>query len=86
MINISYTGNRINEDELIIDFFRLIIAVNMQTKNANSLPTLTRSQSREITNTCLLKGRRQLTTQHIERYIFCLNLIQEKKVIPIIEI
>lgn len=33
-----------------------------------------------------MKGRQSLTTQILDRYIFCLNKVQEKKFIPIIDL
>ena len=33
-----------------------------------------------------MRGRQSLTTQILDRYIFCLNTVQEKKFIPIIDL
>lgn len=33
-----------------------------------------------------LRGRRALTTQHLERFIFCLNCVEDKRFIPLIDL
>ena len=33
-----------------------------------------------------MRGRQSLTTQILDRYIFCLNTVQEKRFIPIIDL
>ena len=32
-----------------------------------------------------MRGRRSLTTQHLDRYIFCLNMVIKKKFIPMVD-
>ena len=60
----------------MIDYFRHIISLHT-TLYRDGISTAQAS---------ILKGRRTLTTQHLDRYIFCLNKVIEKQFIPIIDL
>jgi len=71
----------------LIDYFRLIISNYMhKLDNAGAgVGEPENLKSSKITNS-MMRGRRTLTTQHLDRYIFCLNCVMGKNFIPIIEL
>lgn len=62
-----HTG-KVDEQRLLIDYFRHIITLHTAGPSAT------------------LKGRRTLTTQHLDRYIFCINQVVEKGFIPLLDL
>ena len=70
--------------QILVDYFRYIIPLHMQSQSDSKQKegSTTRTSARQQS----MKGRQALTTQILDRYIFCLNTVQSKKFIPVIDL
>lgn len=59
-------------DEVIVEYFKLIISQTNSTSSCEKGSPM--------------KGRRTLTSQHVDRYIFCLNYVIERGFAPIVDL
>ena len=60
--------------------------MNQQLSQFGATEAQGRAKTRQQSIHQSMRGRQSLTTQILDRYIFCLNTVQEKRFIPIIDL